>query len=89
MTGLTQLAFACEGRILDPCDPGAHYLRALLPQKVMLDRLYARRPSVRRDLEILLATLVTLGLRLPIAVNRATGALTLRRRPARRIGAAR
>src|SRR4051794_31242228 len=46
MTGLTQLAFAREGRILDPRDPGGHYVRALLPQKVLLDGLYAARPSV-------------------------------------------
>jgi lipopolysaccharide/colanic/teichoic acid biosynthesis glycosyltransferase len=82
MTGFTQLAFACEGRILDPRDPGGHYLRALLPQKVLLDRLYAARPSLRRDLAILMATLATITLRVPFAVDRATGALTLRRRPA-------
>jgi lipopolysaccharide/colanic/teichoic acid biosynthesis glycosyltransferase len=88
MTGFTQLAFACEGRILDPLDPGGHYVRALLPQKVRLDRLYASRPSVRRDLEILLATFVTVVLRVPIAVDRATGALTVRRRSTRHAGAA-
>jgi lipopolysaccharide/colanic/teichoic acid biosynthesis glycosyltransferase len=83
ITGFTQLAFAREGRILDPHDPGAHYLRALLPQKVTLDRLYAARPSLRRDLAILVATLATVALRMPIAVNRTTGALSLRLRPAR------
>jgi lipopolysaccharide/colanic/teichoic acid biosynthesis glycosyltransferase len=80
MTGLTQLAFACEGRILDQQDPCGHYLRALLPQKVLLDRLYAVRPSLRRDLAIVLATLATVALRIPFAVNRTTGALTLRLR---------
>jgi lipopolysaccharide/colanic/teichoic acid biosynthesis glycosyltransferase len=80
ITGFTQLAFAREGRILDPSDPGGHYVRALLPQKVMLDRLYASRPSLRRDMTILLATVATIVLRMPIAVNRATGGLTLRRR---------
>jgi lipopolysaccharide/colanic/teichoic acid biosynthesis glycosyltransferase len=89
MTGFTQLAFAREGCILDPLDPGAHYVRALLPQKVRLDRLYASRPSLRRDAEILLATIGTLALRLPIAVNRDTGALTIRRRPARGAGTSR
>jgi lipopolysaccharide/colanic/teichoic acid biosynthesis glycosyltransferase len=84
MTGLTQLAFAAEGRILDPQDPCGHYLRALLPQKVLLDRLYAVRPSLRRDLAIVLATVVTIALRVPFAVNRSTGALTLRLRSARR-----
>jgi lipopolysaccharide/colanic/teichoic acid biosynthesis glycosyltransferase len=86
MTGLTQLAFAREGRILDPLDPGGHYVRALLPQKVRLDRLYADRPSLRRDAEIMLATIGTLALRVSIAVNRNTGALTIRRRLARAAG---
>jgi lipopolysaccharide/colanic/teichoic acid biosynthesis glycosyltransferase len=81
ITGFTQLAFAREGRILDPRDPGGHYLRALLPQKVMLDRLYAARPSLLRDLAIVVATVATVALRVPIAVDRATGALSIRRRP--------
>jgi lipopolysaccharide/colanic/teichoic acid biosynthesis glycosyltransferase len=85
LTGLTQLAFAREGAILDPGDPQTHYLRRLLPQKVALDRMYATHPSTRRDLSILAATFVTLVLRRPIAVDRATGRLTLRRR-ARREG---
>jgi lipopolysaccharide/colanic/teichoic acid biosynthesis glycosyltransferase len=87
MTGFTQLAFTCEGRILDPTDPGGHYVKALLPQKVVLDRLYASRPSLRHDLAILFATLITVVFRLPIAVNRGTGALTLRRRGGRAGGA--
>jgi lipopolysaccharide/colanic/teichoic acid biosynthesis glycosyltransferase len=79
LTGFTQLAFAREGCILDPRDPGAHYVDALLPQKVGLDRLYASCPSTRRDLQILVATMCTLIFRLPVAVNRTTGALTRRR----------
>ena len=80
ITGYTQLAFAREGAILDPSDPQAHYLQALLPQKVGLDRLYAGRMSLRRDVSILVATFVTLVLRQPVAVNRDTAALSLRRR---------
>jgi lipopolysaccharide/colanic/teichoic acid biosynthesis glycosyltransferase len=80
LTGYTQLAFAREGSILDPDDPQGHYLNALLPQKVGLDRLYARRVSTRRDLSILVATFVTLVLRQPVAVHRETASLTLRRR---------
>ena len=80
LTGFTQLAFAREGAILDPADPQAHYLSGLLPQKVALDELYASRPSVRRDVGIIVATVLTL-LGQPISVNRRTGALTLRRRP--------
>lgn len=80
LTGYTQLAFACEGAILDPDDPQGHYLDALLPQKVRLDRLYASRMSTRRDLKVLGATFVTVVLRQPIAVDRGTAMLTLRRR---------
>jgi lipopolysaccharide/colanic/teichoic acid biosynthesis glycosyltransferase len=81
LTGYTQLAFAREGAILDPADPQAHYLSGLLPQKVALDKLYASRASVRRDVGVIVATVLTL-LGRPISVNRRTGALTLRRRPA-------
>jgi lipopolysaccharide/colanic/teichoic acid biosynthesis glycosyltransferase len=80
ITGYTQLAFAREGTILDPRDPERHYLTGLLPQKVALDRLYASRPSVRRDLRILDATILTVVFRRELAVDRRTGALTLRRR---------
>ena len=80
LTGYTQLAFAREGAILDPGDPQTHYLTRLLPQKVALDRLYATRSSTRRDLRIIGATIATLVLRRPIAVHRATGVLTWRRR---------
>jgi lipopolysaccharide/colanic/teichoic acid biosynthesis glycosyltransferase len=80
ITGYTQLAFAREGAILDPNDPQGHYLQALLPQKVGLDRLYASRVSIRRDVSILVATFVTLVLRQPVAVHRDTAALSLRRR---------
>jgi lipopolysaccharide/colanic/teichoic acid biosynthesis glycosyltransferase len=82
ITGYTQLAFAREAAILDPRDPAGHYSNGLLPQKVALDELYASRLSLRRDLRILGATIVTLVLGWPVAVNRTTGALTRRRRPA-------
>jgi lipopolysaccharide/colanic/teichoic acid biosynthesis glycosyltransferase len=80
ITGYTQLAFAREGAILDPSDPHGHYVQALLPQKVGLDRLYASRVSIRRDISILVATFMTLVLRQPVAVHRDTAALSLRRR---------
>jgi lipopolysaccharide/colanic/teichoic acid biosynthesis glycosyltransferase len=80
LTGYTQLAFAREGSILDPQDAQGHYVRALLPQKVALDRMYAERLSTRRDLRILVATFRTVVLGQPVAVNRSTGALTPRDR---------
>jgi lipopolysaccharide/colanic/teichoic acid biosynthesis glycosyltransferase len=80
LTGYTQLAFAREGSILDPQDAQGYYVRALLPQKVALDRMYAQHLSTRRDLRILVATFRTLVLGRPVAVNRVTGALTSRDR---------
>ncbi len=80
LTGYTQLAFAREGSILDPQDAQGYYVRALLPQKVALDRMYAQRLSTRRDLRILVATFRTLVLGRPVAVNRVNGALTSRDR---------
>jgi lipopolysaccharide/colanic/teichoic acid biosynthesis glycosyltransferase len=82
LTGYTQIAFAHEGAILEQADPERHYVAALLPQKVALDQLYAGRVSLRRDVAILAATVATLILRRPIAVDRRTGALTARRRSA-------
>jgi lipopolysaccharide/colanic/teichoic acid biosynthesis glycosyltransferase len=81
LTGFSQLAFAREGAILDPKDAHKHYVSALLPQKVGLDRMYAGHLGTRRDIRILLATFGTLVLRRPVAINRKTGALTARRRP--------
>jgi lipopolysaccharide/colanic/teichoic acid biosynthesis glycosyltransferase len=80
LTGYTQVAFARESAILDPEDPRGHYLNAVLPQKVALDRLYATRRTFLIDVKILIATALTL-FGPPVAVDRATGALTLRRRP--------
>jgi lipopolysaccharide/colanic/teichoic acid biosynthesis glycosyltransferase len=79
ITGYTQLAFAREGAILDPYDPERHYVSGLLPQKIALDRLYAGRGSLRRDVRILGATILTVVFRQPLAVDRTTGTLTLRR----------
>jgi len=79
LTGYTQVAFARESAILDPQDPRSHYLSAVLPQKVALDRLYASHRSFIGDVKILIATALTI-LGPPVAVDRSTGALTLRRR---------
>jgi lipopolysaccharide/colanic/teichoic acid biosynthesis glycosyltransferase len=82
LTGYTQLAFCREGSILDVNDPERHYLTGLLPQKVALDRFYAEHLSLRRDMLILAATIVTLVFRQPVAVHRTTCTVTRRRRPA-------
>jgi lipopolysaccharide/colanic/teichoic acid biosynthesis glycosyltransferase len=80
ITGLCQLAFARESEVLDEADPTRHYVERLLPQKAQLDALYAERRSLRMDLAILFWTILAVCLRRPVAVNRQTASLTLRRR---------
>jgi lipopolysaccharide/colanic/teichoic acid biosynthesis glycosyltransferase len=83
MTGVSQLAFARESVILDDDDPITHYVDQILPQKVSLDLLYAQRSRLRLDLAIFFWTMVTVLLRLPVAVHRSTARMNLRRRPLR------
>lgn len=80
ITGLAQLAFAEESRILGTGDPNAAYLERLLPQKLMLDCLYAAERSTGMDLSILWWTARAVVLRRQVAVDRATGRLSRRRR---------
>jgi lipopolysaccharide/colanic/teichoic acid biosynthesis glycosyltransferase len=80
ITGLSQLAFAEEARILDPGRPVEHYLGRILPQKLNLDRLYVARWDLAFDLRILLWTIVAVAARRPVAVHRDSGAMNLRRR---------
>ena len=80
ITGLSQIAFAEECRILDPDDPVGHYVNRILPQKVGLDELYVSRRSVAFNLRILLWTAVAVVLRRPVAVHRDTGRMNLRKR---------
>ena len=81
VSGLTQLAFVDERRILSQDDPMSHYVERLLPQKCAIDGLYASQAGLRTDLRILAWTVVAVVLRQPVAVHRATGATSLRRRP--------
>lgn len=81
ISGLSQLAFADERRILRTEDPVADYLERILPQKCALDRLYVRRATLTMDLRIVVWTVIAVLLRRPVAVNRSTGATSLRRRP--------
>jgi lipopolysaccharide/colanic/teichoic acid biosynthesis glycosyltransferase len=80
ITGLSQIAFAEECRILDPDDPVGHYVNRILPQKVGLDELYVSRRSVAFNTRILLWTAVAVVLRRPVAVHRDTGRMNLRKR---------
>jgi lipopolysaccharide/colanic/teichoic acid biosynthesis glycosyltransferase len=80
VTGLSQIAFAKEGEILDPEDSVGHYLRSILPQKVRMDQLYARRRSLLMDGRILVWTVAAVLLRRDVAVHRDTAKLNMRRR---------
>lgn len=80
ITGLSQLAFARESQILDPSDRVGHYVRAIFPQKVAIDALYVKSWTLRMDLAILAWTGLAVVARREVAVNRATGGLTLRHR---------
>jgi lipopolysaccharide/colanic/teichoic acid biosynthesis glycosyltransferase len=80
VTGLGQLAFSNEAEILSREDAVGHYIGVILPQKVLLDRFYARGWTIRGDLSILLWTILPVVMRVDVAVNRRSGALTVRRR---------
>jgi lipopolysaccharide/colanic/teichoic acid biosynthesis glycosyltransferase len=84
ITGLSQLAFAAEARILDDRDPIGHYEARILPQKLHLDHLYVTRWRPSLDLRILFWTLATSLLGIPVAVSRSTARMTVRRRGRRR-----
>jgi lipopolysaccharide/colanic/teichoic acid biosynthesis glycosyltransferase len=81
ITGLSQLAYKEEAQIVDDASPVEDYISRILPQKLMMDKLYARAPSVRLDVRILFWTFVTVVLRHPVSVNRVTAATRIRRRP--------
>jgi lipopolysaccharide/colanic/teichoic acid biosynthesis glycosyltransferase len=82
ITGITQLAFADESNILDKHDPIGDYIDRILPSKLQLDALYAQRSHIRLDTAVLFWTIAAVIMHRPVAVNRATGRMTNRRRPA-------
>jgi lipopolysaccharide/colanic/teichoic acid biosynthesis glycosyltransferase len=75
ITGLAQLAFADEARVLGPVDPEGAYRRIVQPRKLRVDAAYVRHRSTRLDLWILGATaLVVLGRPAPLeAIDRLVG----------------
>ncbi|HWF49020.1 MAG TPA: sugar transferase [Solirubrobacteraceae bacterium] len=86
ITGITQLAFAAESSILAPEDPITDYVNRILPGKVTLDVLYARKNRLRLDASVLFWTIAAVIMGRPVAVNRATGRMNTRRRqPAPRL----
>jgi lipopolysaccharide/colanic/teichoic acid biosynthesis glycosyltransferase len=80
ITGFSQLAFADERRILSQTDPITDYLQRLLPQKCALDRLYVERASLTINVRVIAWTVVAVLPRRSVAVDRTTGAMSLRRR---------
>jgi lipopolysaccharide/colanic/teichoic acid biosynthesis glycosyltransferase len=80
LVGFSQIAFLTEGRILSPHDPLHHYVSAILPQKVSLDLMYARRRTVWLDIKILAWSCVAVLLRRQVAVDRRSGRMNLRKR---------
>ena len=80
ITGLSQLAFVDECRILDRDDPVKDYVRRILPQKIALDRMYTNRRSLSFNLRILFWTVAPVLMRCQVAVHRETGKMNLRKR---------
>jgi lipopolysaccharide/colanic/teichoic acid biosynthesis glycosyltransferase len=83
ITGLSQLAYAEERSIVKEDDPISDYLARILPQKLRLDQLYARTCSLKLDLVIIRWTIATVLFGTPVAVNRSTGRMNVRRRRSR------
>jgi len=80
VTGLSQIAFAEESRILDDEDPLSHYVKRILPQKVGMDRMYAEQRTFGFNLRILFWTTAAVVMRRQVAVHRGSGKMNLRRR---------
>ncbi len=80
ITGLSQIAFLEESRILDDDDPLDHYLSSILPQKVELDAMYARRRTCLMNLRILRWTAAAVIMRRQVAVHRDSGKMNFRKR---------
>ena len=81
VTGFSQIAFVCESEILDREEDRIEaYVRRVLPEKLALDGLYARRRSLWTDLRVVAWTVFAGALRRAVAVDRATGKFNVRHR---------
>jgi lipopolysaccharide/colanic/teichoic acid biosynthesis glycosyltransferase len=81
ITGLSQIAYKEESRIVDDTRPIEDYVARIMPQKLIMDSLYASSSSLRIDLSVLRWTLVTMLLRRPVSVDRRSARMNIRRRP--------
>jgi len=82
ITGLSQIAYKEESEIVDGNRPIEDYLGRIMPQKLIMDTLYAGITGPRVDLSIAWWTLVTMFLRRPVSVDRRTARMNIRRRSA-------
>jgi lipopolysaccharide/colanic/teichoic acid biosynthesis glycosyltransferase len=80
ITGLSQLAFSRESRLLQREDGLTYYVEHLFPAKIQLDQLYVLRGSILMDIHILLWTFAATLSHCDISVNRQTAQISLRRR---------
>jgi lipopolysaccharide/colanic/teichoic acid biosynthesis glycosyltransferase len=78
IVGLAQLAYEAETSIVSDTKPIEDYVERIMPQKLTLDKLYAANTSWRLDFSIVRWAVVALILRRPVAVSRATGAISVR-----------
>lgn len=81
ITGLSQIAYKEEASIVDDERLIEDYLGRIMPQKLVLDTLYATGSTLRLDFSIAVWTLITMLLRTPVSVNRRTARMNFRRRP--------
>jgi lipopolysaccharide/colanic/teichoic acid biosynthesis glycosyltransferase len=85
ITGFAQLAYARENEVLGDASGNDRidlYFERVLPQKLTLDRLYADTVSLATYVRVLWWTMVAVVLRKSVAVDRSSGQLGVRRRPA-------
>jgi lipopolysaccharide/colanic/teichoic acid biosynthesis glycosyltransferase len=81
ITGLSQIAYKEECEIVDQGRPIEDYVARIMPQKLIMDTLYAGISGPRVDASILRWTAVTMLLRRPVSVDRRTARMNVRRRP--------
>ena len=79
ITGLCQLAYADESKLLDADDRMAQYLDELLPRKLAIDALYATGRTFAADLWILAWTILAVVLRREVDVDPTLGTIAFRR----------
>jgi lipopolysaccharide/colanic/teichoic acid biosynthesis glycosyltransferase len=78
ITGLCQLEYADESKLLDADDRMAQYLEELLPKKLAIDAVYAAGRTFALDLAIIAWTIAAVALRREVAVDTELGTIGFR-----------